>query len=107
MAPVSVPPKQFPQRQSRHAGRCLDIRTRYGATHFGSTRRTRFETNETRSLGLLQATPFGDEQRRCLGDLADRFEVHALVEAVDVIGLWAVDQRRDAGIEAEKTVVGG
>ena len=57
-------------------------------------------------LRRLQAAPFGDEQRRGLGDLADRFEVHPLVEAVDVVGLRAVDQRRDAGIEAEEAVVG-
>jgi len=60
-----------------------------------------------RNLDAFEAAPLRDEQRRRLGDAPHRLQFDALVEAVDVVRLRSIDQRRDAGVEAEEAVVGG
>src|SRR5260221_4003061 len=56
---------------------------------------------------FLEAAPFGDEERHRLGAFAYRFELDALVEPMDRIGVRSVDEGGDAGIEAEEARVGG
>src|SRR6266852_5144626 len=57
-------------------------------------------------LDLLEPAPFGDEQRHRLGAAAHRFELDALVEAVDRLGVRSIDEGGDAGIKAEETGIG-
>src|SRR6185312_1296993 len=57
-------------------------------------------------LTLRQAAPPCHEQGGRLCDFSHRVEINALVEAMDIIGLWPVDQRRDARIQAKEAIIG-
>src|SRR5690349_20893403 len=46
------------------------------------------------------------EQGGRLCDFSHRVEINPFVEAMDIIGLWPVDQRRNARIQAEEAIIG-